>query len=87
MQEAEQACSEAERILGPLWRANPELHGNQMARILRTRALLYEERGEPGEACALARRGLVAAYDPDVRQSIQQIIDRLLPTTPASRAE
>jgi tetratricopeptide (TPR) repeat protein len=87
MQEAGQASGEAERILDPLWRANPELYGDTMAKILWTRALITEARGEPGEACALARRGLGAAYDPDVRQSIQQIIDHLAPTPPASRAE
>ena len=82
-EEAQRQAFEAEGILDPLWRANPDLHGNPMARILWTRALISEASGKPSEACALARRGLAAAYDLNTRQSIQQIIDRLCPASPA----
>ena len=57
---------------------NPEVHGDQMAKILGMRALLclgLEERST--DACALARRALAAAYDPGLKQGIQQVIDRL----------
>ena len=79
-QEAETNASESERIIDPLWQANPELHGNRMARILFTRAEACEATKQPAaEACALARRALAAAYDPALKQSIQQLIDRLCP--------
>jgi tetratricopeptide (TPR) repeat protein len=81
-QEAETHASEAERILEPLWQANPELHGNLMAKILWTRVLVSEASKKPAaEACALARRALAAAYDPALKQSIQQLIDRLCPAS------
>jgi tetratricopeptide (TPR) repeat protein len=82
IQEAETQAAEAERILEPLWQANPELHGNQMARILFVRALIREVSQKPAaEACTLARRALAAAYDPSLKQSIQQLIDRLCPAS------
>jgi tetratricopeptide (TPR) repeat protein len=74
---AEASASEAIEILEPLWQANPELHGNLMARILWTRALIEEAAGKTAEACALARRGLAAAYDPTIKESIQELIDGL----------
>jgi tetratricopeptide (TPR) repeat protein len=80
IQEATTHASEAERILEPLWQANLELHGNQMAKILLMRALIFVAAQKPAaEACALARRALAAAYDPALKQSIQQLIDRLCP--------
>ena len=61
------------------------MHGNQMARTLGTRALIAEAGNAPAsEACALARRALAAAYDPALKQEIQQLIDRLCPESPAS---
>jgi tetratricopeptide (TPR) repeat protein len=78
MKEAEEACREAEGLLEPLWRVNPEVHGDQMGRILLMRALVCEALGESStDACALARRALAAAYDPGLKQGIQQRIDRL----------
>jgi tetratricopeptide (TPR) repeat protein len=78
MKEAEEACREAEGLLEPLWRVNPEVHGDQMGRILLMRALVCEALGESStDACALARRALAAAYDPGLKQGIQQLIDRL----------
>jgi tetratricopeptide (TPR) repeat protein len=78
IQEVETHAFEAEHILDPLWQENPELHGNQMARILWTRAQVCDASNEPtSEACALARRALAAAYDPALKQAIQQLIDRL----------
>jgi tetratricopeptide (TPR) repeat protein len=82
--EAETHASGAESILDPFWQANPELHGNLMAKILWTRALVSEASQQPAaEACALARRALAAAYDPALKQSTQQLIDR---TRPASQS-
>ena len=79
-QEAETHAAEAEGILDPLWQANPELHGNLMARILGTRAEVCEASKKPAaEACTLARRALAAAYDPALKQAIQQHIDRHCP--------
>jgi tetratricopeptide (TPR) repeat protein len=78
MKEAEEAYREAEDLLEPFWCANPEVHGDQMAKIWSMRALLclgLEERST--DACALARRALAAAYDPGLKQGIQQLIDRL----------
>ena len=34
MKEAKEYCRNAERLLEPLWQANPQVHGDQMARIL-----------------------------------------------------
>ena len=82
--EAETTASEAERILAPPWRVNPELHGNQMARTLWRRALISDASVKPAaESCALARRALAAAYDPALKQEIQQLVDRLCPASPA----
>jgi len=36
MKAAEECCCEAERLLEPLWRTNPSVHGDQMGRILCT---------------------------------------------------
>jgi hypothetical protein len=78
MKEAEAACREAEGILEPLWFVNPELHGDQMARILLMRALLCESLGESGtNACALASRALAAACNPTLKQAIRQLTDQL----------
>jgi hypothetical protein len=61
-----------------LWRVNPEVHGDQMAKIWWMRALLCLGLQEPStDACALARRAFAAAYDPGLKQGIQQLIDRL----------
>ena len=48
-----------------------------MARTLGTRALISEAAGRTDEACALARRGLAAAYDPVIKGALQKVIDRL----------
>ena len=85
--EAEAHISEAEQILDPLWKANPELHGNTMAKILWKRALVSEASEAPAaEACAYARRALEAAYDPTIKQSLQQLIDRLCPESPPAES-
>ena len=68
-------------MLDPLWQANPKVHANLMARILWTRALVREAAKEPAEACATARRALAAAWDPSLKESIQQLIDRLGPSS------
>jgi hypothetical protein len=76
MQEAEMHATEAERILQPQWKANPELHGNLMAKILATRALIAHTSQQPTAACAFARRAITTAYDPILKQRIQKDIDR-----------
>ena len=75
-QEAEAHASEAEGILEPQWKANHELHGNLMARILATRALIAHTSQQPTSACAFARRAVTAAYDPILKQRIQKDIAR-----------
>jgi len=75
-QEAEAHASEAEKLLEPQWKANHELHGNLMARILATRALIAYTSQQPTSACAFARRAVTAAYDPILKQRIQKDIDR-----------
>jgi hypothetical protein len=69
MKEAEELCREAERSLEPLWQKNPEVHGDQMARILATRAVLCEPLpdGSNKEPCALVQRAFSVAYHPDVK--------------------
>ena len=79
--EAKAQVSEAESILDLFWQANPEVHGDLMARILWTHALVREATKEPVEACAFARRALAAAWDPRLREFIQPLIDRLDPPT------
>jgi tetratricopeptide (TPR) repeat protein len=80
IREAEKHCSEAERILLPLWQQTPELHGDGMARILWRRAFIAEA-GENGAStsCTLARRALAAACNPALKKQIQAFIDRLCP--------
>ena len=64
-------------MLEPLWKANPEVHGDQMGKTYWTRALVREQQGEPPEAiCADARRALAVAYAPAIKQGVQPIIDR-----------
>jgi hypothetical protein len=76
--EAATHAAEAEGILDPLWQAKPAVHGNLMARILWTGALVFEAAENPdSEPCSRARRALAAAYDPGWKQDIQDLIDRL----------
>jgi tetratricopeptide (TPR) repeat protein len=78
MKEAEAACREAEGIPEPLWFVNPELHGDQMGRILLMRALLCESLGESAtNARALARRALTAVCNRNLKQVIRQLTDQL----------
>jgi tetratricopeptide (TPR) repeat protein len=75
MKEAEDACDEARAILEPLWRQNPELHGNQLAKINLLAAILAGPE-RPKDACEFARQALAAAYDPELKESAQQLIDQ-----------
>jgi tetratricopeptide (TPR) repeat protein len=84
---AEASVSEAEKILEPFWQANPELHGNQMAKTLLARCLMDEAAGAVGEACKLAHRASAAAYDPEIKEAIQEIVDRLCPAPGAEKQE
>jgi hypothetical protein len=54
-----------------------------MARILGTSALVCEADEKPKEACICAQRALVAAWDPSVKQSIQEVIERVCLPPPA----
>ena len=76
--EAAVLASEAEQILQPLWKRNPRVHGDGLAKILWTRVRICEA-GDHSDAkpCAIARRALAAAYNPDLKQVIQKLIDRL----------
>lgn len=61
-----------------MWQREPEGHGDGMSRILMNQAFLCEAADKTAtEACALARRGLAAAVDTDLKQKIQRHIDRL----------
>jgi tetratricopeptide (TPR) repeat protein len=79
--EAETHAAESEGILEPLWQANPELQGDQMAKTLWTRTRICAASQKPAEAVVFAHRALAAAYDPALKQSIQQLIDRLTPAS------
>jgi hypothetical protein len=73
---AEECCCEAERLLQPFWNANPQVHGDMMARILQLQAHLCTLL--PGrsrkDACAFAQRAFAAANDPDINQATQALI-------------
>jgi tetratricopeptide (TPR) repeat protein len=76
--EAENAGQEAETILEPLWRENPLVHGDQMAMILRGRAILRRNRGDSyGEMYALATRALAAAKEPTLKKSMRATVEQL----------
>jgi len=77
MKEAKESCSEARAILEPLWQQNPELHGNQMARINIAAAGLAGAKQE--EACRFARQALDMAYNAAIRQYAQTLIDQFCP--------
>jgi tetratricopeptide (TPR) repeat protein len=69
-------ASEAERLLDPLWRANPALYGDEMARVLATRAQICESiMGSGAEARTFAKRAFEAALDPSFKEEIQLLIE------------
>jgi hypothetical protein len=73
-------ASEAERILDPLWRAKPALYGDEMARVLATRAQICElVMGSSAEASAFARRAFEAAQDPALKEELRLLIESLCP--------
>jgi len=55
----------------PLWHANPQVHGDLMARILGMHALFCRS---SQEACTFAQRAFDAAYHPDVKEATQALI-------------
>jgi tetratricopeptide (TPR) repeat protein len=59
-EKAAESSKEAEGILEPIWRKQPVLYGDQMARIYAIHALLSESKEE---ACRFARRASEAAGD------------------------
>ena len=75
-EEAGRASAEAQEILEPLWQRNPEAHGDQMARIWWTAGNLLPPEQAP-KAIDLYRHALDAAYDPSLREQIQNRINEL----------
>jgi tetratricopeptide (TPR) repeat protein len=84
MKEAEESCTEAQAICEPLWHQQPELHGNLMARIFLLRALLASA-DRQDEACNYARRGLDAAFDPNLKAQLQQMVKTFCAAPPEAR--
>jgi hypothetical protein len=78
---------EAEQVLDPFWQANRPLHGDQMAKILSLQAglamdlagLAIDDVESNSEARLLASRALAAAYEPDLKQRIRNLLDVLSP--------
>ena len=66
------------------WHQQPELHGNLMGRIFLLRALLAST-DQPDDACNYARRGLDAAFDPDLKEQLQQMVDTFCTAPPEAR--
>jgi tetratricopeptide (TPR) repeat protein len=76
--EAVGSCHEAAKLLEPQWQANPEVHGDQLARILLLLVLLSESGGESaGDPCAFARRAFEVAYQPDLKRVAIELINQL----------
>jgi hypothetical protein len=82
---AEAAITEAESILEPLFHANPTAHGNSMARILWTHALIAIDQSAPAETiCPLLHRAHAIAYDPEIKEALQALIDQHCPPSTAA---
>lgn len=83
MEEAEKCCCEVERLLEPLWHADPQVYGDLMSPILSMHALLCEMLpGRSGkDACSFAQRAFAAAYHPDIKQATQAMIDKFCTDT------
>jgi tetratricopeptide (TPR) repeat protein len=75
MKEAEEYCGAGQAICEPLWRQQPEVYGNLMARIFLLQARLAST-DRPGEACDYARGGIEAAFDAVLKQELQSMVDR-----------
>jgi tetratricopeptide (TPR) repeat protein len=81
LKDAEQFCGEARAILEPLWQHNPELHGNQLARInLLDAQLAGPEQAK--EACQSARQAFAVAYDAELKEAAQKLIDQFCAPPP-----
>jgi hypothetical protein len=76
LQEADEVSTEAEQILEPFWRANPEMHGDEMARISLLKALVKERKLKEQCQLALLQRALAIAINPFLRETIQGVINR-----------
>ena len=85
MKEAAGSNGEARAILEPLWCQNPELHGNQLAKINLVAARLASP-DRPNDACKFARQALAAAYDPALKQYAQDLIDQFCQPPPQEPA-
>jgi hypothetical protein len=71
-------ASEAERLLDPLWQANPAFYGDQMARILLIRSQIHESiLSSSSEAITFAERALEVAYDLALKEEIRSVIESL----------
>jgi len=70
--EAVPYADEALETLGPFWTKQPEAHGDLMARLLLLRAGASDSYKD---ACEFSRFAFDAAYDQDLKQAAQKLID------------
>lgn len=82
---ARRTSSEAEQTEEPYWRTNPFVHATLMAKIWSLRARVCESAGNRPGALVYAHRALDAAFDPEQKATIQQLIENL--SSPPSREE
>jgi tetratricopeptide (TPR) repeat protein len=79
-EEAVELCVAAENILRPLWTANHETHGNQIAKVLGLKSDLWRMTDRPAEeACQFIQEALTMAYEPGLRKLIESDIERYCP--------
>ncbi len=78
-QYAEVLSQESLDILEPLWKAEPAVHGNQIAKDRWTMAdiLMAQDQGNQPKALELLRRALDATYEPHIKEAIQRRIVEL----------
>jgi hypothetical protein len=76
--DAQTLSSEAYSVLHPFWRREPQLHGNDMVRILFLRVRLASS-VQIAAACDFARQSLAAAYDPEIKRQATDLIAKFCP--------
>jgi tetratricopeptide (TPR) repeat protein len=77
LEKASVCASEAERVILPFWKRDPDVHGDTLARILLARTGVCEARGGSlSEQCSLARQMLAAAITDSLKKSAEKLIDR-----------
>jgi tetratricopeptide (TPR) repeat protein len=78
LKEAKMHAVEAANILEPLWHADPDRHGDQMARVLWVHAAICESAPKSREeAISLASTARSLVADPVLKEKIENLIDRL----------